>query len=146
MEKKPDLQFINATPRILSLPRLGAPDIGYITVLEKGGHLPFAIARTFWTYYTPESIVRGRHAHYSTEQVLVALAGRIIVTTEQADGTLETFRLESPDTGLYIPPNVWHTMQYSHTAVQMVLASTVYDESDYIREFERFKAVWGISE
>lgn len=146
MENAPDLQFADARPRTLMLPKLGAPDIGYITVLETGNHLPFAIARTFWTYYTPESIVRGRHAHYRTEQVLVALAGRIIVTTELADGTLETFRLESPDTGLYIPPNVWHTMQYSHTAVQMVLASTTYEESDYIREFEHFQAVWHASE
>lgn len=142
MDIEPNLQFINAKPRVLSLPKLGAPDIGYITVLESGNYLPFTIARTFWTYYTPESIVRGRHAHYRTEQVLVALAGRIIVTTEQADGTLETFRLESPDTGLYVPPSVWHTMQYSHTAVQLVLASTTYEESDYIRDFEHFRATW----
>jgi len=146
METAPDLQYANVKPRILPLPKLGAPDIGYITVLEAGKHLPFAIERTFWTYYTPESIVRGRHAHYCTEQVLVALAGRIIVTTEQADGTLETFRLESPDTGLYVPPSVWHTMQYSHTAVQLVLASTAYDESDYIRDFEHFRATWRTSE
>lgn len=142
METGPDLQFANTKPRVLSLPKLGAPDIGYITVLESGKYLPFAVARTFWTYYTPESIVRGRHAHYRTEQVLVALAGRIIVTTELADGTLETFRLESPETGLYVPPSVWHTMQYSHTAVQLVLASTVYDESDYIRDFAQFRSIW----
>lgn len=142
METAPDLQLANAKPRVLSLPKLGAPDIGYITVLESGKYLPFTVARAFWTYYTPESIVRGRHAHYRTEQVLVALAGRIIVTTELADGTLESFRLESPETGLYVPPNVWHTMQYSHTAVQLVLASTVYDESDYIRDFAQFRSVW----
>ena len=146
METAPDLQFVNAKPRVLSLPKLGAPDIGYITVLEEGKCLPFTIARTFWTYFTPESIVRGRHAHHQTEQVLVALAGRIIVTTELADGTLETFRLESPYEGLYIPPNVWHTMQYSHTAVQLVLASTTYDERDYIRSYDEFRTVWALKQ
>lgn len=130
-------------PYLLKLPKLGAPEVGYITVVETEKHLPFAIERTFWTYLTPESIVRGRHAHYRTEQVLVALSGRIIVMTEAADGTLRTFRLESPDTGLYVPPNVWHTMQYSPTAVQLVLASTSYNENDYIRDYDQFRAIWG---
>jgi oxalate decarboxylase/phosphoglucose isomerase-like protein (cupin superfamily) len=94
------------TPFLLQLPKLGAPDIGYITVAEGNDLIPFTVARTFWTYYTPESIVRGRHAHYLTQQVMVALSGRIIVTIEQADGTLGTFRLEDPNVGLYIPPNV----------------------------------------
>ena len=142
MEISPEPRPAYATPYLLPLPKLGAPDIGYITVVEPEHHLPFPIARTFWTYFTPESIVRGRHAHYRTEQVLVALAGRIIVTTEQADGTLQTFRLESPDIGLYVPPNVWHTMQYSHTAVQLVLTSTSYDEADYIRDYDQFRAIW----
>ncbi|MBC8085375.1 MAG: FdtA/QdtA family cupin domain-containing protein [Hymenobacter sp.] len=142
MEILPDSRPHYLLPHLLELPKLGAPDIGYITVVELEKDLPFAVVRTFWTYFTPESIVRGRHAHYRTEQVLVALAGRIIVTTERADGTLETFRLESPHVGLYIPPNVWHTMQYSHTAVQLVLASTSYDEQDYIRDYDRFQAIW----
>lgn len=77
-----------------------------------------------------------------TEQVLIAVAGRILVNTELPDGTLETFVLEKPNIGIYIPPNSWHTMQYSHTAVQMVLASTFYDENDYIRDQNQFKQEW----
>lgn len=142
MEVSPKSRPIYPAPHLLNLPKIGASDIGYITVVEQQINVPFDIARTFWTYHTPESIVRGRHAHHRTEQVLVALAGRIIVTTEQADGTLETFRLEHPDTGLYVPPNVWHTMQYSHTAVQLVLASTLYNADDYIRDYDQFRRVW----
>lgn len=133
-----------SAPHLLHFSKLGASDIGYISVTEttKAG-LPFEVQRLFWTYYTPESIVRGRHAHYRTEQVLVAAAGRIIVTVELVDGTIEFFRLEEPNVGLYIPPNVWHTMQYSHSAVQLVLASTPYDEADYIRDHAQFRQVWG---
>ena len=132
-----------AAPYLIPFPKLGAPDIGYISVAENAsGPVPFEVKRMFWTYYTPESIVRGRHAHYATEQVLVAVAGRIIVTIEQADGTIQTFRLEDPYEGLYVPPNVWHTMQYSHTAVQLVLASHLYNEADYIRDYDKFKEVW----
>lgn len=120
--------------------QLGEPDIGYISVSENATPpLPFAVQRTFWTYYTPDNILRGRHAHRATEQVIVAVAGRILVTVEQVDGKLEVFRLESPHVGLYLPPNVWHTMQYSPEAVQLALASQPFSEEDYIRDYQEFK-------
>lgn len=128
-------------PHVINFAKLGAPGIGYISVTEQQ-QLPFQMQRVFWTYYTPESIVRGRHAHHRTEQILIAAAGRIIVTTELADGTIQTFRLEDPQMGLYVPPHAWHTMQYSHSAVQLVLASIPYDEQDYIRNYDDFKRIW----
>ncbi|HEX8327787.1 MAG TPA: FdtA/QdtA family cupin domain-containing protein [Hymenobacter sp.] len=130
-------------PYLIQFPKLGAPDIGYISVGESAQDpLPFAVQRVFWTYYTPESIVRGRHAHLRTEQVLIAAAGRITVTTELADGTIQIFRLEDPNQGLYVPPCAWHTMQYSHTAVQLVLASQPYSADDYIRDYDAFRERW----
>ena len=131
-----------ATPYLIEFPKLGNSEIGYISVAEQQQYVPFEVKRVFWTYYTPESIVRGRHAHHATGQVLVAVAGRIIVTTELADGTIQTFRLEDPHMGLYVPPNAWHTMQYSHSAVQLVFASAEYNEADYIRRYEDFKQIW----
>ena len=133
--------MIYKEPHIIDFKKLGEPSIGYISIAQNGG-LPFTVKRIFWTYFTPENIVRGRHAHHKTEQILVALAGRIIVTTETASGKMETFVLDNPNTGVYIPPNVWHTMQYSHTASQMALASTDYDESDYIRNHKEFIEIW----
>ena len=129
-------------PFIIDFPKLGAPEIGYISVAEQQQLVPFEVKRIFWTYSTPESIVRGRHAHHCTEQVLVAVAGRLTVTTELATGALQTFRLENPDEGLYVPPNAWHTIQYSHTAVQLVLASGAFDEADYIRDYDEFRQQW----
>lgn len=129
-------------PYLIEFPKIGDSTIGFISVTEQLRHIPFEVKRTFWTYYTPESIVRGRHAHHLTEQVLVAAAGRITVTTEMSDGTIDVYRLEDPDMGLYVPPNAWHTMQYSHSAVQLVFASQPYDEKDYIREYEQFRRIW----
>lgn len=131
-----------AKPYIIEFPKIGSPDIGYISVVEDSKLVPFEIKRVFWTYFTPEIIVRGRHAHHETEQVLIAVTGRILVTTEIVDGTINTFVLQNPNIGLYVPPNAWHTIQYSHTAVQVVLASTVYNEQDYIREYDQFKSIW----
>ena len=129
-------------PYLIEFPKVGASDIGFISIAEHPQQIPFEIKRTFWTYYTPESVLRGRHAHHRTEQVLVAVAGRIIVTTELADGRVDLFRLEDPHVGLYIPPYVWHTMQYSHSAVQLVMASLPYNAEDYIRDHSEFQRIW----
>ena len=130
------------SPHLIQLPKLGDPAIGYISVIEQQQVVPFEIKRIFWTYYTPESIVRGRHAHHATELVLIAASGRILITTELADGEIQLFRLEDPHVGLYVPPCAWHTMQYSHSAVQLALASQPYDEADYIRDHQAFKQRW----
>ncbi len=126
-------------PYLIEFPKVGDSSLGYISIAEFEKTLPFEVKRTFWTYYTPESIVRGRHAHHVTEQVLVAVAGRIIVNTEMWDGEIMTFVLEKPNQGVYIPPTAWHTMQYSHSAVQLAFASTTYTPEDYIRDFDEFK-------
>ncbi|MFD1872269.1 sugar 3,4-ketoisomerase [Hymenobacter bucti] len=131
-------------PHLLTFSQIGEADIGYLSVSESAEPpLPFAVQRVFWTYYTPDNILRGRHAHRATEHVLLAVAGRIVVTLEHASGRLEIFSLESPHVGLYVPPHVWHTMQYSPGAVQLALASRPFAEDDYIREYPEFREVWG---
>lgn len=126
-------------PKIIEFPKIGKPIEGYISIAEAQKDIEFEIKRLFWTYYTPESIIRGRHAHHETEMVLIAAAGRIIVNTETIDGKKDTFYLESPASGLYLPKLCWHTMQYTHNTVQIVLASTLYDEKDYVRDYETFQ-------
>lgn len=130
-------------PRIIQFKRIGKPSEGYLSIVESNADadIPFEIKRNFWTYFTPEEVVRGRHAHYETEMVLIAMAGRIVVNTEMPDGSINVFILDKPDMGLYMPKLCWHTMQYSHNAVQLVIASTVYSEADYIRSYEDFKAL-----
>ncbi len=128
-----------SVPYIIDFARLGRPEIGYLSVAEQNKNIPFDIKRTFWAYFTPESIVRGRHAHYETEMVLIAVSGRITLFTEMLDGKRETFVLDSPDRGVYIPPYCWHTMQYSHTATQLVISSSLYEAEDYIRSYEDFE-------
>jgi mannose-6-phosphate isomerase-like protein (cupin superfamily) len=129
---------------LLDFGRIGERDTGYISVAEPQGKLPFAPSRVFWTYFTPEEIVRGRHAHYRTEQVLVAVAGEIAVTLEFPDGSIHAVRLAKPNHGLYIPPYTWHTMQYSHNAVQLAIASLPYEAADYIRDKEEWRRIYGV--
>jgi hypothetical protein len=131
-------------PLLLTFDQLGTPDIGYISVSKNVVPLlPFSLERVFWTYDTPDKILRGHHAHRATEHVLIAVAGRIIATVEQAGGTLKVFRLEGQHRGwLYVPPNVWLTLQYSPGAVQLALASKSFSVNDYIWDHQEFRRVW----
>lgn len=127
-----------AVPYPLHFTKIGQPAEGYLAIAEFEKDLPFAPRRTFWTYFTPHEVIRGRHAHYATEMVIIALCGRIELQTETLDGETGHFILERPETGVYLPALCWHTMQYSHSAVQLVFTSTPYDPEDYIRSYEEF--------
>jgi dTDP-4-dehydrorhamnose 3,5-epimerase-like enzyme len=130
---------MDTKPRIIEFSKIGSSVVGYISIIEQLENYKFNIQRVFWTYFTPEEVVRGRHAHYETEMILIALAGRIVVNTEMPDGSINVFVLDKSNEGLFMPKMCWHTMQYSHNAVQLVLASSVYNEDDYIRDYKDFK-------
>lgn len=124
-------------PRLITFPKIGDSVQGYISIAENQ-NLPFEVNRVYWTYFTPESVERGGHAHYHLEQILVAVAGSIIINIELGDGTKNEYTLNKPHFGLYIPKMCWRTMKYSHNAVQMCIASRIYEEKDYIRDYETF--------
>lgn len=125
------------SPFLIEFPKIGSPALGYISVAENE-NLPFIPKRIYWTYFTPEEIERGGHSHYDLQQILIAVAGRIQVTTQLLSGKKETFILEKPNVGLYIPKMCWRDMKYSHNAVQICVASIEYDEKDYIRDYAEF--------
>jgi hypothetical protein len=125
-------------PTVLHFDSIGNSSLGYISVGEESKNIPFSIKRVYWTYFTPQDVTRGGHANIEKELVLIAVSGIITVTTEMPDGSKETFLLDHPSKGLYIPYLCWHTMQYSHNAVQMVIASNLYNEDDYIRDYDLY--------
>ena len=128
-----------AIPYLIELSKTGSPMLGYITV-SQNSELPFEIKRVYWTYYTPDSVIRGNHAHRELEQIIFATSGQIEFTLEGPDEKLETFQLHAPNIGLYIPRHYWRTIKFSHNAVLLCLASLEYEENDYIREYNDFKS------
>ncbi|MDV3905383.1 dTDP-6-deoxy-3,4-keto-hexulose isomerase [Elizabethkingia anophelis] len=124
-------------PFIIEFPKIGQSSLGYISIAEKD-NLPFIPKRIYWTYYTPEEVERGGHSHYDLYQILVPVSGRIEITTELLNGDKQTFLLDKPNIGLFIPKMCWRTMKYTHNAVQMCIASNEYDEKDYIRDYNIF--------
>lgn len=126
------------TPHYLSFNKIGNPNLGYISVAENNENIPFEVQRVYWTYYTPQDVKRGGHAHLALEQVIVAVSGTITFTTEDLAGNKNEFILDSPEKGLFIPKHIWRDIKFSHNAVLLCMASEKYAEDDYIREYQDF--------
>ena len=127
------------TPYILEFDKIGSSSLGYISIAEKTRNMPFEIKRAYWTYFTPNEVIRGQHAHKELCQVIIAVAGNIKFTLEDINGKKTDFVLSNPSQGLFIPPYHWRTIEFSHNAVLLCLASEEYTELDYIRDYEKFK-------
>ena len=98
----------------------------------------FRIKRVYYMYDTAPGVVRGRHAHKSLEQILVCIHGSCKITMDNGREK-KIVPLERPYEGLYVGPHMWHEMsEFSEGAVLLVLASELYDESDYIRDYDEF--------
>ena len=125
-------------PQIIKFSKIGSPNLGYISVAENFENIPFEVKRVYWTYYTPQDVTRGGHAHYDLQQVIIAVSGTITFTTEDLLGQKEEFILDTPDKGVYIPKLIWRDIKFSHNAVLLCMASEKYIELDYIRDYEIF--------
>jgi dTDP-4-dehydrorhamnose 3,5-epimerase-like enzyme len=130
--------------RIIEFPSIGESKLGFISVAEKGDLLPFDIRRVYWTYYTPQNILRGYHAHHQLHQCIFAVAGTIHFETVNRFGEKAKYTLNEPNLGLYIPPLIWREIRFSHNAVLLCLASETFDDQDYIRNYEEFKQINGL--
>ncbi|AMR26692.1 hypothetical protein A0257_05935 [Hymenobacter psoromatis] len=118
-------------PYLLSLPAHGAADSGWLTVAEDAS-LPFAVQRAYWITAVPAGRVRGRHAHHTLEQLLVAVHGSIRLTIKVEGQETVHFCLDQPTQALYLPPHCWPEIQFEPGAVLLCLASQPYDPADYI--------------
>lgn len=111
---------------------------GNISVVENGKTIPFEVRRTYYLYDVPGGESRGGHAHRALRQLIVAASGSFTVTLD--DGNVKrTFVLNRPYQGLLVIPGIWRTLDdFSSGSVCLVLASELYEESDYIRDYDEF--------
>ncbi len=114
---------------------------GKLVVIEGGQAIPFDIQRVFYIYGSDKDVVRGKHANYGTEFVLINVAGTSKVRV--TDGKNEKiFNLDRPHIGIYLPKLVWKDMyDFSEDSVLLCLASEHYDSEEYIRDYEEYLQV-----
>ena len=123
--------------KIIELPKVADPR-GNLSFIEGGQHIPFDIERVYYLYDVPGGSDRGSHAHKNLHQFIVAMSGSFDVVLD--DGKEKTrFHLNRSYYGLYVCPMMWRDLDnFSSGAVCMVLASSRYDEADYIRDYDQF--------
>ncbi len=110
---------------------------GNLAVIEDDV-IPFEIKRVYYLYDVPSTSRRGGHAHKNLSQVLIAISGSFDVILKDGKNK-QTINLNKPDRGLLITKNTWRELEnFSSGAVCLVVASAVYDENDYIRNYSDF--------
>ena len=106
--------------QMLEFPQMG-DERGHLVVAEGGKDIPFEIKRVFYIYGSDRDVIRGQHANRKTEFVRWPPC------------------LNRPHTGIYLPTMVWKDMyDFSEDSVLLVLASEHYDNTEYIRDYDRF--------
>ncbi|MBQ4022978.1 MAG: WxcM-like domain-containing protein [Prevotella sp.] len=131
--------------RIIDLPKITDPR-GNLTVAEQLKDVPFDIKRAYWVYDVPGGESRGGHAHKRLRQLVVALSGSFHVTLDDGEHR-QTYLLNHPWQALLIETGTWRTLDdFSSGAVCLVLASEVFDEEDYIYDYDDFLTYIGKKE
>jgi len=122
---------------LLKFKKLG-DERGALIAIEEGYNTPFEIRRVYYLFDTKEGIERGFHAHINLKQIAIAVKGSCTFVLDDGKQT-EEIKIDNPNQGLFIEGLIWREMKdFSSDCILVVLASEHYDESDYIRDYDRF--------
>ncbi len=111
---------------------------GNISVVENGITVPFEVRRVYYIYDVPGGVSRGGHAHKVLRQLIISVSGSFDVVLDDGKNK-KTFTLNRPYEGLVIVPGIWRELNnFSSGSVCLVLASELYEENDYINDYETY--------
>jgi len=114
---------------------------GQLVALETNRQIPFDIKRVYYIFDTKEGVERGFHAHINLKQIAITVKGSCTFVLDDGHKR-EEIKLNNPNQGLFIEGLIWREMKdFSFDCVLVVLASEHYDESDYIRDYDKFLEV-----
>jgi len=123
--------------RIIDFPKI-EDSRGNLSFLEESKHIPFEIKRTYWIYDVPGGQVRGGHAFKEQKELIIALSGSFDIIIDDGKEK-KIYSLNRSYYGLYIPATLWREMvNFSTNSLALVISSTQYTESDYIRSYDEF--------
>ena len=126
--------------KIIELPKI--LDIrGNLSFIEENKHIPFEIKRAYWLYDVPGGEKRGGHAYRNNIEFIVALSGSFDIEVSDGNQTMK-YTLNRSYYGLLVPNLLWREMSnFSTNSLAMIVASTEFNISDYIYDFEVFKSI-----
>lgn len=123
---------------LLKLPQI-IDSRGNLSFLQNNMQIPFNIKRVFWMYDVPGGAIRGGHAYRTQHEVIIALSGSFDVLITLKNKKSHRINLNRGNYGLYLPPMTWRQMEnFSTNALSIHLSSHIFNEDDYIRNFDQF--------
>ncbi|MCG3167220.1 MAG: TDP-4-oxo-6-deoxy-alpha-D-glucose-3,4-oxoisomerase [Bacteroidia bacterium] len=125
-------------PEIIAFDKIDNKEKGVFSIVNSA-QIPFEIKRVFWIFGGDENRIAGEHAHKNSEQVIVALQGKINISTETKSGEKQNFILDESGKALYIPALCWQKIEYIGKAALLCFSSSEYNPDDYIRTYKEFK-------
>ena len=130
------------TPTLINLPKATDPNGNYAII--EGNTIPFAIKRVYYLYDVPSGAERGGHSHIAQQEFLIAVSGSFdVILTDGVQSA--TVTLNKPGVGLLIGTGTWRELNnFSAGAVCLVMNSDVFDEADYIRDYDAFLRSQGL--
>ena len=129
---------LNKRERIIDLPKI-KDKRGNLSFIEGENHIPFEIKRVYWIYDVPGGDHRGGHAFREQSEFIVALSGSFDIEIDNGKD-IETYRMNRSYYGLFVPKGLWRQMKnFSTNSLALVIASTAFNASDYIRDYKEFK-------
>jgi hypothetical protein len=131
------MSISNDKCQIINFPKISDPR-GNLSFIEGKSHIPFDIKRAYYLYDVPGGSSRAGHGHRELQQLIIAMSGSFDVIVDDGKQR-EKFELNRSYYGLYIPKGMWREVEnFSSGGVCLVLASTIYDPSDYFHEYDDF--------
>lgn len=123
--------------KTIHLPKIEDPR-GNLSFIEELNHIPFKVERAYWIYDVPGGQTRGAHAFKNQQEFIIAISGSFDVLLD--DGVQKaTYHLNRSYYGIYVPNLLWRKMEnFSTNSLCLCLASTPYEEDDYIRDYNQF--------
>jgi hypothetical protein len=123
--------------KLLDLPKI-VDSRGNLSFVESNIQIPFEIKRIYYLYDVPGGSERAGHAHKKLHQLIIPISGSFDI---KIDDGLENnlIHLYSANKGLYLPPMIWRDLnKFSSGSVCLVLASDLFHECDYLRNYDDF--------
>jgi hypothetical protein len=141
--KGPRELFVTSDCHQIELPKITDPR-GNLTFIEQERHVPFEIKRVYYLYDVPGGATRAGHAHKTLQQVLIAIAGSFDVLLDDGKAK-QRYQMNRSYCGLYVYPLTWRVIDnFSSGAVCLSIVSELYDENDYLRNYNEFLQAIGV--
>lgn len=128
----------NKKSQLINLPKFLDPR-GNLSFIEEDAHVPFKVRRIYWIYDVPGGEKRGGHAFRETQELIIALSGSFDVVLNNGQKEFR-YALNRSYYGVYVPEMMWRTLEnFSTNSLALIVSSTDYTDSDYIRDFKEFQ-------